>query len=340
MSRAVLLAQCNAQRGGTAMSKQWFGYDRKRLLSPADPHRPIRSGLLAGAILAAFSATACYAGGCGTRAIGYIIVATLNRAPMVTLTANGHAVTLLLDTGAERTVLTPDVAERIGAQRPPIEFQRRLRGIAGDLPSHEVELRSFAAGEVTIPWRRVLVAPVKVANIFPTPLDGLLGADSLSDFDIDLDLLRRQMTFYEKQTCETATPNWAGLYISVNTGRSRGERLFFSVQLDGHRLTAVIDTGSQVTVLATASARALGVSEEQLLRDRSVTTQGVAGEPLSARVHRFARLDIGALIVRNPEVVVTDLKLNEADIVLGVDFLSSRRLWLSYGSHQIFLSSR
>src|SRR5205814_3155776 len=109
----------------------------------------------------------------------------------------------------------------------------------------------------------------------------------------------------------------------------RGERLFFSVQLDGHRLTAVIDTGSQVTVLATASARALGVSEEQLLRDRSVTTQGVVGEPLSARVHRFARLDIGALIVRNPEVVVTDLKLNEADIVLGVDFLSSRRLWLS-----------
>ena len=82
---------------------------------------------------------------------------------------------------------------------------------------------------------------------------------------------------------------------------SRGERLFFPVQLDGHRLTAVIDTGSQVTVLATASARALGVTEEQLSRGRSVTTQGVAGEPLSARVHRFARLDIGSLIIRNPE---------------------------------------
>jgi predicted aspartyl protease len=309
-------------------------------MSLADPHRAIRAGLFASVILTIFSATACYAGGCATRAIGNIIVATLNRAPMVTLTANGHAVTLILDTGAERTVLTPGVAERIGAQRPSIEFQRRLRGIAGDLPSHEVELRSFAAGEVAIPWRRVLVAPVKVANIFPTPLDGLLGADSLSDFDIDLDLPRHQMTFYQSQTCETAAPNWAGPYISVNTGRSRGERLFFPVQLDGHRLTAVIDTGSQVTVLATASARALGVTEEQLSRGRSVTTQGVAGDPLSARVHRFARLDIGSLIIRNPEVVVTDLKLNEADIVLGVDFLSSRRLWLSYGSRRIFLSSR
>jgi predicted aspartyl protease len=267
-------------------------------------------------------------------------VATLNRAPMVTLSANGKAVTLILDTGAERTVLTPHVAERVGAQRPSIEFQRHLRGIAGDLASHEVELRSFAAGAVAIPWRRVLVAPVKMAKVFPTPLDGLLGADALSDFDIDLDLPQHQMTFYRKQTCETAAPNWAGPYISVSTGFSRGERLFFPVQLDGHRLTAVIDTGSQVTVLATASARALGLTEVQLSRDHSVTTQGVAGEPLSSRVHRFATLEVGDISIRDPEVVVTDLKLNEADIVLGVDFLSSRRLWLSYGSRRIFLSSR
>jgi predicted aspartyl protease len=302
--------------------------------------RRIRVGLIASAILAAFAATVSHAGDCGTKPVGNVIVATLNRAPMVTLSANGKAVTLILDTGAERTVLTPDVAERIGAQRPSIEFQRHLRGIAGDLPTHEVELRSFAAGEVAIPWRRVLVAPVKMASVFPTPLDGLLGADALSDFDIDIDLPRHQMTLYRKQTCETATPNWAGPYISISTGLSRGERLFFPVQLDGRRLTAVIDTGSQFTVLATASARALGLTEGQLSRDRSVSTQGVAGEPLSSRVHRFARLEVGALIIRNPEVVVTDLTLNEADIVLGVDFVSSRRLWLSYGSRRIFLSSR
>jgi hypothetical protein len=30
--------------------------------------------------------------------------------------------------------------------------------------------------------------------------------------------------------------------------------------------------------------------------------------------------------------------LIDADIVLGVDFLNSRRVWLSYGSLQIYLS--
>ena len=319
-------------------------------------HRPPGFSLLAVAILAALSATAGHAQdtpstatgavrtvadtGCGTKPIGKIIVATLNRAPMVTLSANGHSVTLILDTGAERTVLTPDVAKRIGAQRPPIEFQRQTRGIAGDVPSHEVELRSFAAGDVAIPWRRVLVAPVTTARVFPTPLDGLLGADALSDFDIDLDLPQHQLIFYQKQSCPTAVPDWSVPYTAISTGLSRGERLFFPVQLDGHQFTAFVDTGSQVTVLSTNTTGTLGLTEGLLSRDRSVIVRGAAAEQVASRVHRFAKLEVGTVVVPNPEIIVTDVKLSDADMVLGIDFLRSRRLWLSYGSRRIFFSSR
>ena len=30
----------------------------------------------------------------------------------------------------------------------------------------------------------------------------------------------------------------------------------------------------------------------------------------------------------------------EADLVLGIDFLGSRRVWISYGSQQLFLMHR
>ena len=274
---------------------------------------------------------------CGTERLGNTIVAILNRVPLVTVSANGHALTLILDTGAERTVLTPDVAQRIGAQRPSIEFQRQVRGITGNLGSHEVELRSFAAGGVPLPWHRVLVAPVTTAKIFPTGLDGFLGADVLSDFDIDVDLPGQQVGFYRKQTCLTAAPDWPGRYSTIDTGTSRGERLFFPVQLDGRRLTAIIDTGSQTTVLATASAAALGVTQAVLARDRAMTMQGVTGGAVDSRVHQFSRLEVGTMVVRNPRMGVMDLKLSEADLVLGIDFMSSRRVWLSYGSRRIFL---
>jgi len=317
----------------------------------------LMSRAFAGAILFSLWAMTCYGDvarstpranllaaadtfGCSTKLLGNVGVATLNRVPFVTLSANGHSVTLIVDTGAERTVMTPEAAKQIGAQRPSIEFQRGIHGIGGNLASHEVELRSFAAGEVAIPWRRVFVAPVRTAKVFPTPLDGLLGTDVLSDFDVDLDLPRHVMGFYQKQTCPTAAPNWAGPYNTLGSGLSPAGRFFFPVHLDGHQLTATIDTGSQLTVLATASARALGVTEAMLSRDHSTTMQGVAGDPLPSRIHRFAKLELGSIVLRNPEIVVADMKLREADLVLGVDLLSSRRLWLSYGSRRIFISSR
>src|SRR5204862_699662 len=97
---------------------------------------------------------------------------------------------------------------------------------------------SFAAGEVAIPWRRVFVAPVRTAKVFPTPLDGLLGTDVLSDFDVDLDLPRHVMGFYQKQTCPTAAPNWAGPYYTLSSGLSSAGRLFFTVNLYVNQVTA------------------------------------------------------------------------------------------------------
>jgi len=275
--------------------------------------------------------------GCGAVRLGETTVATLRNAPIVTVSANGVPVTLVLDTGAEGTILTPAVAQRIGAQRPQIEFQRQLRGISGTLATSEVELRSFTIGAVPIPWRRVRVAPVNLASVFSGPLDGLLGADSLSSFDVDLDLPGHGMVLYEKQTCPGAMPGWAEPYTRIGAGRSRGDHLFFPVRLEGQRLDAFVDTGSQFTVLSTRAALALGATAAVLARDRVVTVRGAAAEQLSAHVHRFSQLAIGAETIRNPEIVVTDVRLSDADLVLGVDFLRSRRIWLSYGSQQIFI---
>jgi predicted aspartyl protease len=279
-------------------------------------------------------------GGCGTVRLGEATVATLRNAPIVTLSANEVPVTVVIDTGAETTILTPAVAQRIGAQRPQIEFQRQLRGIGGTLPTTEVELRSFTVGGVPIPWRRVRVAPINVANVFSGPLDGVLGADSLSSFDVDLDLPGHRMALYEKQTCPGARPAWTEPYARIGAGRSRADHLFFPIQLDGRRTDAFVDTGSQFTVLSTRAALDLGVNAAVLARDRVATVRGAAAEQLAAHVHRFAQLEIGAETIHNPEIIVTDVTLSDADLVLGIDFLRPRRIWFSYGSQQIFIMRR
>ena len=278
--------------------------------------------------------------GCGTSRIGEITVATLHNAPIVTLSANGSPITLLLDTGAEWTILTPAAAKRVGAQTPRIEFQRQMRGIGGSLATNEVELRDFAAGGVAIPWRRVRVATVNMPSVFSGPLDGVLGADTLSSFDIDLDLPHHRIVFYGKQSCPTAAPAWAEPYATIPARRSFSNHLSFTALLDGRQIDTFIDSGAQLSVLSRRAAAALGVTEAALARDRTTVTLGAAAERLNSHLHQFSRMEVGSELVHNPILIVADVNLRDADLILGVDFIASRRVWLSYGSQQIFLSHR
>jgi predicted aspartyl protease len=123
-------------------------------------------------------------------------------------------------------------------------------------------------------------------------------------------------------------------------GRSKGDHLFFPVQLDGHKINAFVDTGAQSTVLSTSAASALGLTSVLLARDRAAVLRGAGPEQLSGRVHRFARLEIGGEVIRNPEIIIADLKLSDADLVLGIDIVRPLRIWLSYGAQKIFLLRR
>jgi predicted aspartyl protease len=148
------------------------------------------------------------------------------------------------------------------------------------------------------------------------------------------------MTLYQGQSCAAASPAWAQPYARIAARRSPSNRLFFPVQLDGIRISGLFDSGAQFSVLSTRTALALGVNKAILARDPPVTVRGADGEQLSAHAHRFFRLEVDGEVIRDAEIDVTEISLNEADLVLGIDFLGSRRVWISYGSQQLFLMRR
>jgi predicted aspartyl protease len=304
---------------------------------------PIKAWASVAILTTALASTPAYAadgvGVCGTIRLAETAVAMLDNQPIVKVFANSATVLLLLDTGAEATVLTPAAAQRIGAQQARV-MGRQMHGITRDIPAGELELRSFTIGGVEVPRKRVRVAPIEIVNALSGPLDGVLGTDTLSSFDIDLDLPRRRMTLYQEQSCAIASPAWAQPYARIAAGRSPSNRLYFSVQLDGRRISALFDTGAQFSVLSTRTALALGVSEGVLARDPAVMVRGADGEQLSAHAHRFFRLEVDGEVIRNAEIDVTEINLNDADFLLGIDFLGSQRVWISYGSQQLFLMRR
>jgi predicted aspartyl protease len=263
-------------------------------------------------------------------------VTPLGRVPVVSLRVNGALVQFLFDTGAERTILTAATAQRLGIVAH-FEYARRMRSLGSAMASGDARLASLGSGGLAMTNFRVLVGPVALPPVGGKPLDGLLGADFLTSFEIDLDLERRRIILYEPPPCPITAPDWRAPFETIAANRSLHDRLFFPVGLDGHAFAALIDTGAQLSAVDAEAALAAGVSPSALMRDPVATLRGAAAETVNSRVHRFAQLRIGDEVLRDQTMVVTRLGLQDADIVLGADFLHWQRVWLSYRSHRIFV---
>ena len=265
-----------------------------------------------------------------------LAVILLRNIALVNLTVNGAPATFLLDTGAERTIMTATAAQRLGVASH-YEYPRRMRSLDGAVSSGDARLRSLGLGGTALADFRVLVGFVSLPGPADKPLDGLLGADFFSSFEMDLDLAHSRLTLYERLPCAIAGPPWTLSYTTMPVNRSLHDHLFFPVSLDGHKLAAFIDTGTEVSALDTAAALAVGVTGSALDHDPVANLRGAGSEVVKSRRHRFGRLEIGGETLRDQVIAVTNLRLQDADLVLGIDFLRLRRVWLSYGSHQIFL---
>jgi len=263
-------------------------------------------------------------------------VTPLGNIPIVTVGINGGTADFLFDTGAERTIISPAAAKRLGVDAH-YEYARPMRSLGGAVSGGDARLRSFNPGGIELSNFRILVGPVSLPPIDGRPIDGLLGADFLGDYEVDLDLPRRRIILYAPPPCPITAPAWSGDYATIAANRSLHDRLFFPVRLDGHPLAALIDTGAQLTTLDADAAAAVGVGVAALAHDPVTTLRGATAESVNSRAHRFAELQIDGELLRDQTIMVTRLGLQDADLVLGADFLRWQRVWLSYATHQIFL---
>ena len=67
---------------------------------------------------------------------------------------------------------------------------------------------------------------------------------------------------------------------------------------------------------------------------------GAAAAAAGARLHRFSRLTVAGEVSAGAVAVVTRLRLDDADLILGGDFLAAHRVWLGYGARMVYLAPR
>jgi hypothetical protein len=209
----------------------------------------------------------------------------------VLVSINGTSATMGLDTGAQ-TLVTPEAASRLHLPR---DYHRKTRafGTTAVLLANNVIIRDLEFAGKHHDWKsvaalsltgKVAFGSLSNAEIGPS---GLLGADILSNYDLDFDFSKSTLTLYSVSGCSKMTPPWTGNFIATPIGITPQRRVLLPVEIDGVKLSAIFDTGAFESALTRSAAFRLGLTKGGLKSEQSKTFVGVGNVSAELPTHRI-----------------------------------------------------
>lgn len=263
---------------------------------------------------------------------------------LVDLEVNGRGATFQLDTGAARSVVTPEAVRRLGLARDRW-VGSTIGGIGGIDRRSVADTTSLtlagialhhrdAAGDSMLPVA-VLGAPEVAGRI----IDGLLGRDFLSEFDVALNVGAHTMALWRVKDCTgrflPLMGVWSGAYDAIPAVPAYGDALVLMVRANGVVMRALPDTGANATLITAPGLVRLGlVADPSAMSARGVGPRARPVVPL-----RLSSLRIGDRTALDVPVLASNLRVFPiVDMLLGADWFAAHRVWLSYATGQAFVS--
>lgn len=221
----------------------------------------------------------------------------------------------VVDTGAERTVISRQLADRLKLVKGPI---RTLMTVTGSGKVQTVILPTLDVSGTRV---RDIEAPALDQAHLGAP--GMLGLDSLQTRRIMLDFKKNEMRVMTARRVEDV-----GADTIVVTARSRfGQLILVNSRLEGERVQVIIDTGAQTSIGNLALLKKLTARKRDLAMI-PVTITSVTGGTLVAQYAHIKRIQVGGVDLNNIPVAFVDAEpfkrfglANKPALLLGMDAL-------------------
>ena len=279
---------------------------------------------------------------CSVRQLAVVPLDLAGTIVLVPVMVNGVPGRFILDTGAAQTVVTPDAVSHFGLALDEWT-STTMQGVGGIERRRNADPRSVTIGGVALHRRSVAqdatlrVATLPRSVVGAWQIDGLLGRDFLSLFDLDVNFPGRTLTLYDVRGCAGRFLPWTADYLSVPVENPAESALVVPVELDGVPLRALLDTGASRSLIAAPGMARLGLGLERLQNDQHQVVSGMGPHTVTMWQHRFQQLRIGAETFAQPLFLVAPIEVQPiSDLLLGADWLKGRDIWISYATHQLF----
>lgn len=244
---------------------------------------------------------------------------------------------MMVDTGAEDTLLSDKIVQELDFPADPRHYTI-MTGVAtrGEKVFNAI-VPVFGFGNILSRDRSTSVGDLGGLDGGQVQPAGLIGGDILSQYDVEMDFPAKKITFYRVVGCAGRFAPWSENYATIPLTR-QGTRVLMSIDVDGHRLRALVDTGASGMMIKRQAALEAGVTADALAQDSTSSASGAGGTPIDVRIHRFGKMTIGNQTFSNITVNVADIPLPVADMLLPTAYLKFRKIWISYATNQLFIA--
>lgn len=240
----------------------------------------------------------------------------------------------VVDTATTNTVFTPALFDRLRPPQlpgPPVD----IISAAGSVRSHYYAIGEIAVAGVIVGGGRAVVMALPEDPI----VMGILGAEFLSNFKVDLDLRIQRMTLYP----ENGPIPTAGLARLQGYVTEHG-LIVVPARIEGIPVSASFDSGGRQTIANTWLAAATGHFDAVKVHNRESWVRDVARRRFFGQSETFARIQLGPLNWYERGVLISDIKVfdhighaTKPAIFIGMDLMAGRRVIIDYAGASLWL---
>jgi hypothetical protein len=224
--------------------------------------------------------------------------------------------------------VTSALAEQIGLV-PVFGESARTLGVHGLTENPVVQIQSLGVSDVEARDLRAVILDLEHITLGEWEAEGILGMDVLRKFDLHLDFGGKSVSFLARGA---AADSCAGAFTARNrVAFDTIEPAFvvLPVTVDGHPVSAVLDTGSGHSGLNKKAAESLGVQLPPLPQGPS-GGHGFGLQTGPIRLGDTVLADRTTLRVMDHPVMEALGLANQPSMLLGTDQLVGRQLTICY----------
>jgi len=291
----------------------------------------------AGLALGLLAAAPAHAAECHFKAMT-LPVSLIGTRAIATVEINGTPVPLMVDTGAFYSFLTDAAVQQLGLQRRNAPKGFRVEGLNSSIDIGVTTVQKLKLGAGEFANREFFVG----GNNPGGGAMGILGRNLLFFTDAEFDLAHGVIRLMlPNDDCQgKAVAYWADPPTVSELSMLSDEHhvqppVRVITQLNGHAAKAMFDTGAPSSI-SLSLARQAGIAEADM--QAAGLMVGAGHGTLKSWIAPVQKLELGSEAVSGFRLRVVDFDLNDVDMLLGIDFFLSHRVYFAKSQHRVYFT--